>query len=79
MRKEHPNGVYCSEYCLVDGRDDFLNDWKEFDPNVAKWMFRDDGVGNITNPNGFVDRNDFYFNWQLDASECLWKRQQVVC
>ena len=75
VRREHPNGVYCSEYCLVSGRDDFLNDWGEFDQDVAKWMFVDDGVGNVINPNGFVDRNDFYFNWELDASGCLWKRQ----
>jgi len=25
--------------------------------------------------NGFVDRNDFYYNWGLDASGCIWKRQ----
>ena len=75
IKQKCPNGAYFSEFLIVEGRDNFLNDWTEFDADVAKWMFKDDGVGGITNPDGFVDRYDFYYNWGLDASNCLWKRQ----
>jgi hypothetical protein len=27
------------------------------------------------NPDGFVDRNDFYYNSGLDAANCMYKRQ----
>ena len=67
IRNSHPNGAYINEYLMLDGRDNFLNTWTEFDDDVAKWMFSDMG--------GFVDRNDFYYNWGLDASNCIWKRQ----
>jgi len=63
------NGAFINEYCLVWGRDDFLKDWKDFPDDVAQWMFDD------INENGFVDRNDFYYNWGLDAADCMYKRQ----
>lgn len=66
--KDYPNGAFINEYCMVWGRDDFFNDWKDFDDDVARWMFDD------VNENGFVDRNDFYYNWGLDASGCMYKR-----
>lgn len=75
IRNNYPDGAYINEYLILEGRDNFLNDWTEFDDSVAKWMFKDDGVGGVTNPAGFVDRYDFYYNWGLDASTCLWKRQ----
>ena len=31
------------------------------------------GYGVVVNENGFVDRSDFYYNWGLDASNCIWK------
>lgn len=62
---KYPNGAYLNEYLMLEGRDNFLNDWTEFDDEVAKWMFSDFG--------GFVDRYDFYYNWNLDASNCIWK------
>ena len=65
--KNYPNGAFINEYCMVWGRDDFFNDWKDFDDNVARWMFDD------VNENGFVNRNDFYYNWGLDAAECMYK------
>ena len=65
----NPNGAFINEYCLVWGRDDFLKDWKDFPNDVAQWMFDD------INENGFVDRNDFYYNWGLDAADCMYKRQ----
>ncbi len=67
IRNKYPNGAYINEYLILEGRDNFLNTWTEFDDDVAKWMFKD--------MNGFVDRNDFYYNWGLDASGCIWKRQ----
>ena len=67
IRSKYPNGAYINEYLMLQGRDNFLNTWTEFDDDVAKWMFSDMG--------GFVDRNDFYYNWGLDASNCIWKRQ----
>jgi hypothetical protein len=67
IRNKYPNGAYINEYLILEGRDNFLNTWTEFDNDVAKWMFKD--------MNGFVDRNDFYYNWGLDASGCIWKRQ----
>jgi hypothetical protein len=72
-KDQHPNGAFINEYCLVWGRDDFLNDWVDFDDSVGSWMFRDDGYGTIVNENGFIDRSDFYRNWGLDASECMFK------
>lgn len=72
-KDQHPNGAFINEYCMVWGRDDFLNDWKDFDDNVGRWMFRDDGYGTIVNEDGFVDRKDFYRNWGLDAADCMWK------
>ena len=53
---------------MVWGRDDFLKDWKDFPDDLARWMFND------VNPDGFVDRNDFYYNWNLDAANCMWKQ-----
>lgn len=67
--KNYPNGAFINEYCLVWGRDDFLNDWKDFPNDVAQWMFND------INSDGFVDRIDFYYNWGLDAADCMYKRQ----
>lgn len=67
IRNKYPNGAYINEYLMLQGRDNFLNTWTEFDDDVAKWMFSD--------MDGFVDRNDFYYNWGLDASNCIWKRQ----
>ena len=67
-KTKYPNGAFINEYCMVWGRDDFFNDWKDFDDNVARWMFDD------INENGFVDRNDFYYNWGLDAAGCMYKR-----
>ncbi len=72
--KDYPNGAFINEYCMVWGRDDFLNDWVDFDDNIGRWMFHDDGYGNVINENGFVDRSDFYYNWGLDASQCIWKQ-----
>ena len=72
-KDKYPNGAFINEYCLVEGRDDFLNDWVDFDDSVGRWMFRDDGYGVIVNENGFVNRSDFYYNWGLDASKCIWK------
>lgn len=68
-KTKYPNGAFINEYCLVWGRDDFLKDWKDFPDDVATWMFDD------VNPDGFVDRNDFYYNWNLDAANCMYKRQ----
>lgn len=65
IRSKYPNGAYLNEYIILEGRDNFLNTWTEFDDSVAKWMFSD--------INGFVDRSDFYYNWGLDASKCIWK------
>jgi len=65
--KDYPNGAFINEYCMVWGRDDFFNDWKDFHDDVARWMFDD------VNENGFVDRYDFYYNWGLDAANCMYK------
>ena len=73
-RTKYPNGAFINEYCMVWGRDDFLNDWKDFDDSVGTWMFRDDGYGTIVNEHGFVDRKDFYRNWGLDAANCMWEQ-----
>jgi hypothetical protein len=67
IRKNTPNAAFINEYCMVWGRDDFFNDWKDFPDDVAQWMFND------VNPDGFVDRNDFYYKWGLDAAECIWR------
>lgn len=72
-KDQYPNGAFINEYCMVWGRDDFLNDWKDFDDSVGTWMFRDDGCGTVVNEDGFVDRQDFYRNWGLDAADCMWK------
>jgi hypothetical protein len=67
IKNKYPNGAYLNEYLMLEGRDNFLNTWTEFDNSVARWMFKD--------MNGFVDRTDLYYNWGLDASSCIWKRQ----
>jgi hypothetical protein len=72
--EKYPNGGFVNEYCLTWGRDDFFNDWVDFSDEIGEWMFYDDMNGNITNPNGFVSRSVFYYNWNLDASSCVWKR-----
>lgn len=75
-KEKFPNGAFINEYCLVWGRDDFFNDWIDFDDSVGRWMFRDDGYGTVINENGFVNRSDFYYNWGLDASNCIWKSSE---
>jgi hypothetical protein len=72
-KEKYPNGAFVNEYCLTWGRDDFFNDWVDFDDNIGKWMFLDDMNGNTTNWDGFVNRSDFYYNWNLDACQCIWK------
>ena len=72
-KTKYPNGAFINEYCLVSGRDDFLNDWETFDDEIAKWMFFDDASGAIVNPDGFISRINFYFNDLLDGSNCIWK------
>lgn len=72
-KDQYPNGAFINEYCMIWGRDDFLNDWKDFDDSVGTWMFRDDGYGTVVNVDGFIDRTDFYRNWGLDAADCMWK------
>jgi len=67
-KTKYPNGAFINEYCMVWGRDDFFNDWKDFPDDVAEWMFDD------INGDGFIDRNDFYYNWGLDAANCMYKK-----
>lgn len=66
-KTKYPNGAFINEYCMVWGRDDFLKDWQDFPDDVAQWMFDD------VNENGFINRNEFYYNWGLDAHECMYK------
>jgi hypothetical protein len=74
-KSDYPNGAMIHEYVLVWGRDDFLNDWQIFSDDVGQWMFYDNSVGEVSNPDGFVSRYDFYRNWGLDAANCMYKRQ----
>lgn len=52
-------GVQLRFYILTDSSGNRMND------ATARWLFRDDGHGNVTNPKGIADRLDVYFNWGL--------------
>lgn len=73
--KDGSTMLFYRTFYLIDGRYNYEQEsaygqgtWFVVDNEFCEWLFKDDGFGNIINPNGITTREDVFLNWGLIGS-----------